>query len=339
MPKQRSPIADYAVYLIIRVVVALAQMFSVREGYRLADGLAALMYRVDKRHRRVALENLEQAFGPELGSAQRDRLVREVYRHFCRMIIEMLHIPRKLRLTTWRRYIRLAGHEAIITRVLDGGPTILLTGHYGNWEMAGYVFGVFGIPPYSVARTLDNPYLDRFIRSFRERTGQRLIAKKGGSEEMVRVLERGGTLSFLADQDAGPKGLFVEFFGRPASTFKAIALLAMEHDAPVFVGGARRLGSGFRYEVRCECMLRPADYGADLRGFTQDYTRGLERAIRRDPAQYLWLHRRWKNQPKVKNRTAEQAGGTAPGAIPPPHLGTPAHAAERDARRLSDPNA
>ena len=81
------------------------------------------------------------------------------------MLMEILHIPRKLHPTTWRDRITLVGHEAVVDRLLKGGPVIMLSGHFGNWEMAGYLFGVFGFPPNSVARTLDNPYLDRFLRS------------------------------------------------------------------------------------------------------------------------------------------------------------------------------
>ena len=98
---------------------------------------------------------------------------------------------------------------------MTGGPIILLTGHYGNWEMAGYLFGLYGFPTYSVARTLDNPYLDRYLGSFREQTGQKLIPKAGGYDQILEVLQSGQALSMLADQDAGQRGLFVEFFGRP----------------------------------------------------------------------------------------------------------------------------
>ena len=109
-----------------------------------------------------------EAFGDQYTEAERDRIVRAVYLHFCMMLMEILHIPRKLHPTTWRDRITLVGHERIVDRLLKGGPLIMLTGHFGNWEMAGYLFGVFGFPPNSVARTLDNPYLDRYLRSFRE---------------------------------------------------------------------------------------------------------------------------------------------------------------------------
>ncbi len=310
MKRPRNRALDYSAYLAVRLIVGVAQALTVEQSYAFAAWLAWLLYKVDKRHRNVGLENLRLAFGARYTEAERDQIVRGVYRHFCTMLMEMLHIPRKLHAATWRDKITLIGAGPVVDRLLGGGPLIMLTGHFGNWEMAGYLFGVFGFPPNSVARTLDNPHLDDFLRSFRERTGQKMIPKKGGYDQMLAVLRNGGVLSFLADQDAGERGMFVDFFGRPASTHKAIALLAIEHKAPVVVGYARRIGPGFRYEVGCDAIIEPEQWTGtadDARLLTQRYTTALERIIRRDPEQYLWLHRRWKHQPKPKGRKCEAA--------------------------------
>jgi KDO2-lipid IV(A) lauroyltransferase len=309
-PRRRS--VDYLVYLLARLIVGFAQMLTVEQSYAFARLMAGLLYRLDARHREVGIENLKYAFGDRYTEAERDQIVRAVYEHFCMMVMEILHIPRKLHPTTWRDRITLTGHEAVLDRLLTGGPVILLSAHFGNWEMAGYLFGVFGFPPNSVARTLDNPYLDRFLRRFRERTGQSMIPKNGGYDRMLEVLRGGGILSFLADQDAGQRGLFVDFFGRPASTHKAIALLALEHRAPVVVGYARRVGPGFRYEVGCDAIIEPDEWTGtadDVRLLTQRYTTALETIIRRSPEQYLWLHRRWKHQPKPKKATGKEPLG------------------------------
>ncbi len=318
--RHRRPVLDYLVYLAVRVVVCLGQMMSVEQSYAFARGLAALLYRVDTRHRKVGMENLRLAFGDAYTEDQRDAIVRGVYRHFCMMLMEILHIPRKLHPTTWRRHIRLVGYRPILERLLQGGPIIMVTGHYGNWEMAGYLFGLFGFPPNSVARTLDNPHLERFLRTFRQRTGQTLIAKNGGYDRMLEVLRTGKVLSFIADQDAGSRGMFVDFFGRPASTHKAIALLAIEHKAPILVGCARRVGPGFRYEIVCEQIIDPTELTGtsdDVRLLTQRYTSAIERFIRRDPTQYLWLHRRWKHQPSAKKGQKTLAGPHQKGEGPP----------------------
>jgi KDO2-lipid IV(A) lauroyltransferase len=305
MKKRRNAFLDYTVYLLARLIVGLGQSLTIEQSYALARLIAALLYRVDRRHREVGMENLRHAFGDRYTEVERDAIVRGVYRHFCMMLMEILHIPRKLHPETWRDRITLVGHEPIVDRLLRGGPVIMLSGHFGNWEMAGYLFGVFGFPPNSVARTLDNPHLDRFIRSFRERTGQKMIAKKGGSDEILGVLNAGGVLSFLADQDAGQNGMFVEFFGKPASTHKSIAILALQHNAPVVVGYARRTGPGFRYEVGCEAIIEPGEFdgsGDDVKLLTQRFTSALEAIVRRDPDQYLWLHRRWKHQPRPRSK-------------------------------------
>jgi KDO2-lipid IV(A) lauroyltransferase len=308
--KKRRLWLDYLAYLTVRCVVAFAQMLSIEQSYALARFLGWVIYRIDKRHRQVGIDNLTEAFGDQFTGAQRDQIVRGVYRHFCMMLMEILHTPRKIHLENYRDRVVLAGLSPMMDHWMTGKrPLIILTGHYGNWELAGYIFGLFGFPTVSVARTLDNPYLDRYLRSFRERTGQSLIPKTGGFDQMVEVLQSGRVLSFLADQDAGQRGLFVDFFGRPASTHKAIALLAIEHKAPVVVGVARRIGPGFRYEIRCEDIIDPADLTGtadDVRLLTQRFTSALERLIRQDPTQYLWLHRRWKHQPRSK------ATGTAP---------------------------
>jgi len=303
--KVKRPWLDYLVYLLVRGIVAFAQSLSMAQAYAVARFLGWVMYSVDKRHRVVGLENLRMAYGDQMTEAQRDQTVRGVYRHFCMMLMEIFHTPRRISLENYRKYIKLVGHEPVLDRLLSQKPMIMLSGHYGNWEMAGYVFGLFGFPTYSVARTLDNPYLERYLLSFRERTGQKMIPKSGGYDQIVEVLESNKPLSMLADQDAGQRGLFVDFFGRPASTHKAIALLALEHNAPVVVGVARRVGPGFRYELRCAEIIEPGEFtgGADdARLLTQRYTSVLEELIRQDPSQYLWLHRRWKNQPKPRKK-------------------------------------
>jgi KDO2-lipid IV(A) lauroyltransferase len=300
---------DYLAYAAVRLVVAFAQMLTVAQSYRVAHCLASLIYHVDKRHRQVGLDNLRHAFGDRFTESERDQIVRAVYRHFCMMLMEILHTPRTLHLSNWREKVELVNYVPVMDQLISGDrPMIFLTGHYGNWELAGYIFGLFGFPTVSVARALDNPYLDRFLRSFRERTGQMLVPKSGGFDLMVEVLRSNRVLCFLADQDAGQRGLHVDFFGRPASTHKAIALLALEHQAPVVVGVARRVGPGFRYEIRCQDVIEPSELSGtaeDVLLLTQRFTAALEHLIRQDPTQYLWLHRRWKHPPKSTTRRTE----------------------------------
>jgi KDO2-lipid IV(A) lauroyltransferase len=307
MSKPRSNLADFVVFLIIRLVVCFCQCLSAETLRTWARVLAWLGYHLDRRHREVAMDNLRQAFPDRYSERDRRRLVGSVYLHFCSVLMEILLLPRKLHAHTWRRHLHLAGGTILVDRLLSGRPLLLVTGHFGNWELAGYVLGLLGFPAYAVARPLDNPYLDDFLRTFRQRTGQRVLAKKGDFDNMQALLKNGGLLATLADQDAGQRGLFVEFFGRPASTHKAIALLALEYQVPLVVVGARRARDTMFYEAIVQEVILPESYPlrADgARSITQRFTTALEDLIRTRPEQYFWLHRRWKHQPRVGQKLA-----------------------------------
>jgi len=247
MSKPRSATADYAMYLVVRVILCVVQMLTLPASRRLADLLAWLAYHVDRRHRLVADDNLRLAFADQYDARDRDRVVRGVYRHFCLMVVEIAHLPRKLRVETWRRYLTLENGSAVIDGLLAGRPLLLVTGHFGNWEMGGYLLGLLGFSTYAIARKLDNPYLNEFLlHRFRQRTGQHILYKDGDFERIQAVLAAGGAIATLGDQDAGARGQFVDFFGRPASTHKAIALLALEYNATMVVIGSPRNGEAKR---------------------------------------------------------------------------------------------
>ena len=204
MSKARSATADYAVYLVARVILCIVQMLTLPASRRLAGLLARLAYRVDKRHRLVADDNLRHAFGDQYDARVRDRMVRTVYQHFCLILVEIAHLPRKFHSETWRRYLTLENGAAIVEGLLADRPLLLVTGHFGNWEMGGYLLGLLGFSTHAIARKLDNPYLnDFFLHRFRQRTGQKILYKDGDFERIQAVLAGGGTIATLGDQDAG----------------------------------------------------------------------------------------------------------------------------------------
>jgi KDO2-lipid IV(A) lauroyltransferase len=304
MAKARSPVADYAVYLVLRLFVCVVQSLSLRLGHKLAAGLASLIYHLDKRHRDVARDNLRHAFPGRYSEAEIDQLVRAVLRHFCTLAVEITLLPRLFHSTNWRRYVSLPQGQVLLDQLLSGRPLMFVTGHFGNWELGGFILGALGFKTYAIARTLDNPYVDWFLRvKFREKTGQQILSKDDDFERIQKVLADRGVLATLADQDAGQRGLFVDFFGRPASTHKAVALLSLQYEVPLVVIGTTKLGEPMQYAVLVEDVILPEDYAAKpdaVRQITQRYTAALERLVRRYPEQYFWLHRRWKHQPAAK---------------------------------------
>jgi len=232
-----------------------------------------------------------------------------MWEHLFLLVVEVAHTPRKVHETNWRKYLHLQNVAPMVRALIGHRPLIVVTAHFANFELGGYGLGVLGFPTYSVARPLDNRYLDRFLARFRGATGQHLIPKTGGYDQIEQVLSQGGTMAFLADQYAGEKGCWVDFFSRPASAHKAIALLAMEHDAPVVVCAAPRRGQAMQFEMILQGMADPRDAGDEVstvRQLTQWYTSQLEAAIRRHPDQYWWLHRRWKD-PRKKGSERRKA--------------------------------
>lgn len=306
--KSRRLAVDYAVYLAVRWLVCLVQALPTALAFKFGECLGWLAHRIDKRHREVAGENVRGAF-PELSATPQrvDRLVRASYRHIGLMVVEIVLLPRKLHIAAWRRYYNMEQGLGVLAPLYDKRATIFATGHFGNWELAGWMLGLFGFKTHSIARVLDNPFLERYLKWFRQATGQTIIAKKDDFGRLTSVLRAGGKLATLADQDAGPRGVFVDFFGRPASAHKAIALMAVEFDAPIVVIGVPRLAEPMYYGVICEDVIDPRDFAGRtdaVPAITQRYTAALERMIRRFPEQYFWFHRRWKHQPVKREKKA-----------------------------------
>jgi KDO2-lipid IV(A) lauroyltransferase len=234
----------------------------------------------------VVDENLRHAF-PNLDQKQRRRLTRQMWRHLVLLILEVAHVPRKIHGTNWRKFVRLRNVKPLMQTLLEDRPVVVVTGHFGNFEVGGYMLGLLGFPTHSVARTLDNVYVNDFLERFRGATGQHIIPKNGGYDQILEVLGARGTMAFLADQAAGPKGCFVDFFGRPASTYKAIALLALEHDAPIAVCYARRLDRPMHFEMVVSDMIDPRDTDgqvATVKDLTQWYTTSSKRPSARIPS-------------------------------------------------------
>lgn len=312
--KPRNPTADLAVYVAVRSAVCLIQALPVRVALGLARVLAWVGYHADKRHREVARDNLRHAFPVECADpAACDRLVRGCFRHFATMVVEIACLPRRMQIYNWRKFGTPVAFAPFMRLLLSDRPVLIVTAHYGNWEVAGYVTGLVGLRTFAIARDLDNPHLHRFFAKFRQKTGQTILGKSNDFDRITAALQAGGKIATLGDQDAGPRGLFVDFFGRPASTHKAVALLALEHDAPLVVLGIPRVGWPMKFALEVEDVVDPREYadarGNAVRAMTERFTGAIERMVRRHPEQYFWLHRRWKHQPPVKKgATSRQAG-------------------------------
>ena len=295
-------ISDYLVYLLIRIIFCVVQSLSVEAAKTFARVLAFCFTQIVPVRRRLLHDNLRIAF-PDMSDAECQNVIRKMWEHLLLMGIEVALARRRIRDFNWTDHIRLVDAEPLLSLLHQDRPVILVTGHFGNFEIGGFSLGVLTYPSHTVARTLDNPYLHQFIKDFRESTGQYLISKNGGAPEIVRVLEQNGLMAFLVDQSAGRKGCIVNFFNKPASTFKAIAVLSLQFNAPIVVCYPLRQQdeSGqfkmLHFEMHITEILDPLDLPPEIQNvkeITQWFTHALESGIRTCPEQYWWLHRRWK---------------------------------------------
>mgnify|MGYP001162400314 CR=1 FL=1 len=289
-------ISDWLVYMVVRLFICMVQAMRIETCQVVCKGLAVLACDVVHVRCDVIDDNLKHAF-PNLSGDQRRQIARRMWRHLFLMVCEIAQVPRKVHLTNWRQYVKVRGKRELVRYLLDTRPVILVSGHFGVFEIAGFTTGLLGFPSFSIARPLDNPFLHRFVNRFRGATGQFILPKQGSAQQVADVLDSGQTLGLLADQFAGPKGCWVEFFGRPASCHKALALFTLTSDAPQLVLYNRRGQRPMEFEVGCAGLADPARLPAsllDIRALTQWYNQRLEQVIRDAPDQYWWLHRRWK---------------------------------------------
>ncbi|MHC4415738.1 MAG: lysophospholipid acyltransferase family protein [Planctomycetota bacterium] len=299
--KSQSRLAVWSQYLALRAVASLMHCFDVDQNLRTAAGVGSLFGRMSRRHRLRAEGNIAMCYPDWPAQRVAEVAERSMQHMFQLFMVDAVITPRRITESSWPTHVRVGRLGGVLDRLIRGEPTIFITGHCGNWELLGYVLAVIGYPLYALARPLDNPLLDRWVMGIREARGMRIITKWGATPVLQDVLRSGGRVAFIADQNAGSQGLFVPFFGRLASSYKSIGLLAMRYEVPIVAGFARRLGGRFAYELSATDIIRPQDWKDrpdPLFYITARYNRAIELMIRTAPEQYLWVHRRWKSRPR-----------------------------------------
>lgn len=253
-----------------------------------------------------AVEQLGVAM-PGLPEERRRELALRSYEHLAELAVEFTIAPRLLSEDAWVEHVEIGQLSGAIQTLMRDGPVVLVTGHCGNWEIVGYTLALLGFPMHALYRPLDVRPMDRFVRRSRERRGLTLVDKFGAIRALPEIMKSGHTAGFVADQNAGDRGLFVPFFNRLASTYKTIGLLAMQFEAPVVVGQARRLPPTpgvertLHYRVEVEDIIHPGEWDAQpdaLFYLTARYRRAIQKMVERSPEQYLWMHRIWKSRPR-----------------------------------------
>jgi KDO2-lipid IV(A) lauroyltransferase len=286
-------------YLIARSLLAIFAVLPLRLGLSVGSTLGRIGYHLSGRLYRTGLRNLELAF-PELDTPRRQELLRGCFRNLGRLLGVFSHFG-KSRPEALHALIKCQGLEHLDAAEKSGRGVILFTGHIGAWELSSFGLSLFGHPLSFLVRRIDNPKIEALVERSRTRQGNRTIDKRSAAREMLQLLQAGGTLGILVDLNTlDREGIFVDFFGRPASTTFVLAKLALRTGALVLPVFAPWDGSHGGVTLTIDEPLsfeRSGDESEDIRRLTQLFTSVVEKYVRLYPEQWLWIHRRWKTRP------------------------------------------
>ena len=292
-------IIDWLTTFIIRILGIIIRWLPKGYALMLGSGLGCLLYIALKKRRRIALENLQIAFGAEISTDERAQICRRSFKQIGKTAIEFLRFPKLTFDNIWEE-VAVEGKEHLIGALNQGKGAIVFLPHFGNWELLALVYGAL-IPDRAkaIAFPLKNRHLNALVSQYRERLSLKLITRRQAVRETLRALKGGYAVGFFADQNAGREGVFVDFFGKPASAVRGPATLALKTGAPLLLSMDIR-----QPDDRHHVIITPAidleisgDLEQDVQTNTAHILKILERYIRKYPDQWLWTHNRWKTQP------------------------------------------
>lgn len=314
---RRSPWKHRAEYYLARGLQALVGALPERMAGQVGRGAGALAHSPLGLRRDVVRANLRRAF-PDASEAWLERTARASFRHLGREAATLLRLGR-LDAGAIRERTQIEGWEALQEALAEGRGAVLVSGHFGNWEVAAAAVAVRGVPFEAVAQRLHNDRVEERLVELRRRFGVATIDRRVAPQRVPRALRAGHAVGMVPDQDARAAGVWVPFFGHLASTHRGPALFALRLGAPLFTIFARRLpGSPVCYQIDLERLpvRRTGRMEADILRLTYELNARLEDVIRTDPEQYFWFHRRWKSSP--------------PAELPPELFGTTSRQTESD---------
>jgi Kdo2-lipid IVA lauroyltransferase/acyltransferase len=297
---------DWLAYCALRVVIALVQSLSLERCDRISRLLAYAFTNWLPVRKKLLANNLAKIF-PHWSAEQTYETKLKMWHHLFLMCCEIAHASRRIHRENWHQHYHMSNRNEFIRMIVQDRSVVLVSGHLGNFELAGFLTGLFGIESTTMARPLDNGYVHDYLMAFRSMGGQHFLSNEGTSRRVQSLLEAGGKLAFLADQHGGEKGCWVDFLGQPASCHKALALFTLVSGAPMLVCANVRTGKPMQFHLRflgAADPRIPGDHLQSVASLTKWYNQCLEKAILDNPEQYWWVHRRWREPPARARRQA-----------------------------------
>jgi KDO2-lipid IV(A) lauroyltransferase len=293
---------DFLQYVVVRTFLGFTGILPQRTAAGFGRLLGRVYFLLGRKMKEGVFRNMRTAFGEEKTGEEMLDIAKAFYGNIGLFIMEFARLPRLDR-SYVDRFITFEGLENIDRALKRGHGVVLLSAHFGNWELLGAALSLKGYRLNNIARPFDNRYVNTFIDKARSRFGNTIIDKKHSLRKMIDILKQNGFLGILLDQRSSRgEGVRVDFFGRPALTNKGLAAVVMRTGAvvlPIFIVR----GDTFEHRVICEGpigVVNTGDQDLDIRENTQRFTAAIERFIRKYPDQWFWFHSRWERRRKKR---------------------------------------
>jgi KDO2-lipid IV(A) lauroyltransferase len=299
MSEHRSATFAHRVeHALFTSAVAFSTLIGERASAAFGGALGKVGYFPLRIRRKVVENNLRLAF-PEQDEQWIRATMRAAYAHLGREALATIRLGRMTRTQVIER-TRVIGLDDFKAAIAQGSGVVLASGHVGNHEIGAAALSARGIPLDLVVQRQGNPLFDVALNDARRRLGLGIIDRFQAQRLAIKALRSGRAVAFAADQNAGKAGLFVPFFGRPASTHRGAALFAIKTGAPLFLGTSLRTAHGYEVTLQRIEVDRSGSLDDVVIRLTTAFTARLEAVVRAAPGQYLWLHRRWKTAPPAE---------------------------------------
>ncbi len=290
---KHAPIRHRFEFLVYLAAKRLLLGMSNTSTRKFGLALGSLGHSLDRRHRKVARDNLELVM-PELSDQQRRQIVAKCYRNFGAAFCEAVSAAR-FGPDEVARLFDIEGWEHYEAAKEMGRGVLLLCGHYGSWQMGVYPLGLRLGGLHMVVRPPDNPHIDRDLEATRGLCNNSVVPRGGGGHRVLNIIRRKGNVGMVIDQRVPPDtGIVVPFMGHPARTTPVPAFIATRTGAPAVPTVCRPI-SGGRYRLSLGPAILPEGKGPEaVAALTCRYLQCIEHDIRQQPELWLWLHRRWR---------------------------------------------
>ena len=274
-------------YFALRVLSRILKIFSIKKLHIISKNLASIFFNYIPKRKKTALKNLKIAF-PDKSDEWINTTLKKCYNFFIFNFLQFLAFP----FDPSSIEIEVVGEEHLKNAVNQKKGTVLVSAHFGSWEILGYWFGKNNYPLVGIAQKQKNKGANLFFEEKRQLSGIKQVYRKSSMESLYDILNANEILGLVSDQDARGKGVFVNFFDKPASTHKGAALFHLNADASLIYGICVQENMG-KYRVEF-IPINPDKESVE--GITQLYTTIIEQSIKKYPEQYFWFHNRWKTE-------------------------------------------